>query len=422
MYGRMLICTLALLASPVELLRADESPPRVLHFCWTNCFTLTLQDGRYVRADGSDETWTIERFTPTSVLLHRHDAATSWNGFSNDVAYQGEISNDQLMNVTVAGHPVPDVRMAWGTALDSLPGSNAERDQRSAAQPPSAPAPAPADAELVGDASSTEAPPPLENEEQPPCPADGYLWTPGYWAWGGGVYYWVRGVWAQPPRLGLLWTPGYWTYVGAVYVLRPGYWGPHVGYYGGINYGFGYRGTGFAGGRWMGNVFAYNTAVSHVNVNIARNTYTETGVNNVGVSKVSYNGGPGGTVAVPTAAEKAAAAEPHVAATPLQRQYVQQAAAHAATIAPSSRLTVVRSPATPIPSTASTVSPAVHGSSAVPAQRASATQHATIARSAPPKLASTSPIPAARPQDAATPSPAPKPSSAPKKVAEHSKP
>ena len=32
-----------------------------------------------------------------------------------------------------------------------------------------------------------------------------------------------------------------------------GYWGPHVGYYGGVNYGFGYMGVGFAGGAWRGD-------------------------------------------------------------------------------------------------------------------------------------------------------------------------
>jgi WXXGXW repeat (2 copies) len=29
----------------------------------------------------------------------------------------------------------------------------------------------------------TVAPPPLPVYEQPICPGDGYLWTPGYWAW-----------------------------------------------------------------------------------------------------------------------------------------------------------------------------------------------------------------------------------------------
>jgi hypothetical protein len=44
---------------------------------------------------------------------------------------------------------------------------------------------------------------------QPPCPTEGFLWTPGYWGYGAAGYYWVPGVWVAPPRVGVLWTPGY---------------------------------------------------------------------------------------------------------------------------------------------------------------------------------------------------------------------
>jgi hypothetical protein len=177
---------------------------------------------------------------------------------------------------------------------------------------------------------ASEAPPPLPDYDQPPCPEDGYLWTPGYWAWGGGGYYWVPGTWVQPPRVGVLWTPGYWGFIGGVYAFHAGYWGPHIGFYGGVNYGFGYVGVGFAGGHWAGNSFAYNQSVTNVNVTNIHNTYNETVINNVTVNKVSYNGGAGGVAAVPTAQEKAAATEPHAAPTPMQRQHVQQAAANPA--------------------------------------------------------------------------------------------
>ena len=176
------------------------------------------------------------------------------------------------------------------------------------------------------DVQATEAPPPLPDYEQPPCPEDGYLWTPGYWQWVGGGYYWVPGTWVQPPRVGVLWTPGYWGFVGGVYAFHAGYWGPHVGFYGGVNYGFGYVGVGFAGGHWAGNSFAYNTNVTRVNTTIIHNTYNETVINNVTVNKVSYNGGSGGVAAVPTAQEKVAAQESHVPATALQRQHIQEAA------------------------------------------------------------------------------------------------
>src|SRR5579871_2999004 len=175
--------------------------------------------------------------------------------------------------------------------------------------------------------TATEAPPPLPDYEQPACPGDGFLWTPGYWAWGDAGYYWVPGTWVRPPRVGLLWTPGYWGFVGGAYVFHAGYWGPHVGFYGGINYGFGYVGVGFAGGRWVGGEFAYNRTVTNINTTVViHNTYNETVVNNVTVNRVSFNGGRGGVMAAPTAEERMAAREQHVAPTVQQAQHVQQAA------------------------------------------------------------------------------------------------
>lgn len=189
--------------------------------------------------------------------------------------------------------------------------------------PPQTYAPQSDEAEM----QASEPPPPLPDYEQPPPPDEGYLWTPGYWAFGPGGYYWVPGTWVEPPRVGVLWTPGYWGFVGAVYVFHAGYWGPHVGFYGGVNYGFGYGGAGYAGGRWVGNSFAYNRSVTNItNVTVIHNTYNETVVNNVTVNKVSYNGGAGGVSAVATAQERQAAQEPHVAPTPVQRQHVQEAA------------------------------------------------------------------------------------------------
>jgi hypothetical protein len=57
--------------------------------------------------------------------------------------------------------------------------------------------------------------------DQPPIPAPGYTWTPGYWAWDDDTgYYWIPGTWVLPPEPALLWTPG------------------------GVSYGFGYTGAG----------------------------------------------------------------------------------------------------------------------------------------------------------------------------------
>ena len=92
------------------------------------------------------------------------------------------------------------------------------------------------------------APPALPVYAQPPIPGDGYIWTPGYWAYGDAGYFWVPGTWVLAPQPGYLWTPGYWGFEGGYYGWHAGYWGPHIGYYGGVNYGFGYGGIGFC--RW----------------------------------------------------------------------------------------------------------------------------------------------------------------------------
>src|SRR5271169_4553647 len=81
------------------------------------------------------------------------------------------------------------------------------------------------------------APPPLPVYAQPLCPGPGYVWTPGYWAYGANGYYWVPGTWVFAPA-GRLWTPGYWGWGAGFYSWYPGYWGWRVGFYGGINYGF----------------------------------------------------------------------------------------------------------------------------------------------------------------------------------------
>ena len=167
-------------------------------------------------------------------------------------------------------------------------------------------------------------PPALPVYTQPPCPQDGFLWTPGYWAYGPEGYYWVPGVWVAPPRVGLLWTPGYWGFVGGVYGWHAGYWGPHVGFYGGINYGFGYGGVGFVGGRWDGGHFAYNTAVVNVNRTVIRNVYVDrTVVTNVNVNAHASFNGEGGVNARPTADEQRWSHEEHVAPTANQMQHEQ---------------------------------------------------------------------------------------------------
>lgn len=168
-------------------------------------------------------------------------------------------------------------------------------------------------------------PPPLPVYVQPPCPVDGYLWEPGYWAYNNiDGYYWVPGVWIAPPRIGLLWTPGYWGYGGGLYIFHSGYWGPHVGFYGGINYGFGYPGIGFYGGGWSGSYFRYNTAVFNVNRSVVRNVYVDRRVISGGGSRASFNG-PGGINRQPRPEERSFMNERHFQPTRTQLSHQQMA-------------------------------------------------------------------------------------------------
>jgi hypothetical protein len=173
--------------------------------------------------------------------------------------------------------------------------------------------------------SITIGPPALPVYTQPPCPAPGYAWTPGYWAYGPAGYFWVPGTWVVAP-VGLLWTPGYWGWGGGIYLWHGGYWGPHVGFYGGINYGYGYGGVGFAGGYWNHGAYYYNRSVTNVNVTNVTNVYNKTVINNnTNVNRASFNGGSGGTTAVATPQELAASREQHTAPLQAQVQHQQMA-------------------------------------------------------------------------------------------------
>jgi hypothetical protein len=170
-------------------------------------------------------------------------------------------------------------------------------------------------------------PPALPVYEQPPCPQPGLMWTPGYWAYDPdqSSYYWVPGAWVPAPYEGALWTPGYWGWSGGRYFFHDGYWGPHVGYYGGVNYGFGYGGIGFAGGEWHGHDFRYNVAVVHVDRRYVHETFEDRGRVERGFvardSHVAFSGGPGGIRHDPRPEERVAEHERHMDRTSFQHSH-----------------------------------------------------------------------------------------------------
>src|SRR6185312_7125787 len=170
------------------------------------------------------------------------------------------------------------------------------------------------------------APPPLPVYEQPPLPGPGYMWTPGYWAYDPeDGYYWVPGTWVEPPQVGLLWTPGYWAFINGAYAWNAGYWGPTVGFYGGVDYGYGYNGRGFYGGRWERGHFAYNRAAWNIGNTRVTNVYNQRFERNTRANRVSFNGGNGGIDARPSPEQERARQERRVQATAMQTRQVEAA-------------------------------------------------------------------------------------------------
>ena len=176
------------------------------------------------------------------------------------------------------------------------------------------------------------APPSLPSYAQPAIPADGYLWMPGFWAWREEVpdYYWVPGTWVKPPRPGLLWTPAYWSRTQGGYDFHAGYWAADVGFYGGIDYGFGYSGDGYRGGRWQNGAFLYNRSANNLgSANIAHaydQAATTVGKPAQANFRASFNGGRQGTKAQPTSQQQELAHGRHFAPTAEQQNHFAMAA------------------------------------------------------------------------------------------------
>jgi len=171
-------------------------------------------------------------------------------------------------------------------------------------------------------------PPPLPENDQPPMPAYGYAWTPGSWYWNPDIndYYWTPGAWILPPAIGLLWTPGYWGWDSGAYLFHAGYWGPHVGFYGGVRYGFGYWGHGYDGGYWRGRTFYYNRAYNNIGGLHINALYDRRVADDRLGRRTSFNGGPGGVVASERADERLADHDAHIASTTDQARHLQAAA------------------------------------------------------------------------------------------------
>jgi hypothetical protein len=216
----------------------------------------------------------------------------------------------------------PDPALAnMAPVPDNSPEQQASADASQDIQPPDADS---TDPNSLADNESDQPPPDLFDYDQPFSPGTFYLWTPGYWAHSPVGFFWVPGQWVVAPFYGALWTPPYWGFSGGRYLFHGGYWGTHVGFYGGVNYGFGYIGTGYFGGFWRGHDFYYNRAVSRVDPTTIATVYNRAVVFH-GVTYgpgstyyTSYNGGARGLKVHPTPAERVAIHETHLPETTLQ--------------------------------------------------------------------------------------------------------
>jgi hypothetical protein len=66
-------------------------------------------------------------------------------------------------------------------------------------------------------------PPPAPRVEIAPPARDGFVWSPGYWDWGGHSYYWIPGSWVVQRR-GAHYVPNQWEQVGSQWHFLRGHW------------------------------------------------------------------------------------------------------------------------------------------------------------------------------------------------------
>jgi hypothetical protein len=110
-----------------------QTLPQVMHFCAQHCFTFTLQkDGTLTNytafSPGQSFTriFTVERFTPESVIIHRID-----NGNTAAIdTYAGPMGDNGTSLSGSSANRGP-WKITWGSGLDSIPGNDEELAVRS---------------------------------------------------------------------------------------------------------------------------------------------------------------------------------------------------------------------------------------------------------------------------------------------------
>jgi hypothetical protein len=381
----------------------------------------------------------LRRFSFVTALLFVGLAACNKPQTQSAEVSNGDPANGNLAPTdqsAAPAQPAPPVSPAGQSYAPPTGDYPSDYDQTSYAQPVEAPQP----------------PPPLPDYSQPPAPGDNYIWTPGYWGYASSDYYWVPGAWIVAPYVGALWTPPWWGYDNNVYQWHSGYWGPHIGFYGGVNYGFGYTGHGYYGAYWNNGTLDYNRSVTNVDVSIVHNNVYNYSVPDNRGNRVSYNGGRGGVEARPTPQELAVVRDPRTPPVSAQVQHARAASSNraqfataggghpAALVATRPIATSYKAPEARPPAAAMRAAQAAPAMSPRPEERTPARapepeNRTTAQRPAPAQIpenrlapavrpeaqpapgrppAPARPEPAARPQETARPQPAARPQEAPR--------
>jgi len=94
--------------------------PVVMHFCAQHCATLTWNSNGYYGAPSS--MWTVEKFTPESIVIHRVDSGP----YPLTAVLRGKISSEGIADGTISfnsGGSVLPFQLTWGPEIDYIPGS-----------------------------------------------------------------------------------------------------------------------------------------------------------------------------------------------------------------------------------------------------------------------------------------------------------
>lgn len=112
-------------------------PPSVMHWCAQHCSTLTWNNGHY---GGPNSIWMVEKWTRESVVIRR----TDYRPYPGVAVLTGRVSQqgNSIENGTIrwtyhpcCGLSTGTFKAAWGTAINTVPGSDLERAQVERPQP-----------------------------------------------------------------------------------------------------------------------------------------------------------------------------------------------------------------------------------------------------------------------------------------------